>query len=64
MTLELGSGFVVHGDRHDVLTFVGMDEVGDINDIRIGRYGRSKLDRDAKEPHVIHVEDNRTLEPA
>src|SRR5262245_45807326 len=37
----------------------GLNRTGESSDFGIGLLGRSKRDKDAKELHVIHVEDRR-----
>ncbi|GLF96932.1 hypothetical protein [Streptomyces yaizuensis] len=58
-------GWVVTGQHHDVLTYVGPDEPQDHSHIDVGLFGRSKRHRDGTELHVVHVEDKRgSTDPA
>ncbi|WP_328793500.1 MULTISPECIES: hypothetical protein [unclassified Streptomyces] len=57
--LEDAEGWAVIGHHHDVLTYVGPDELVDASDIAVGLYGRSKRHQDGIELHVVHVEDRR-----
>lgn len=54
-------GWVVAGHQPDILTYVSPAELGTgkASDVAIGLAGRSKRDLDAKELHVVHVEDKR-----
>lgn len=51
------NGWVVTGHNPDVFTFVALSE-GDegSNDMMTGLFGRSKRDKDGREPQVVHVE--------
>ena len=53
-------GWVVTGHNPDMFTFVGLNEEGledeESNDMFIGLFGRSKRDKDGREPQVVHVE--------
>ena len=51
-------GWVVTGNHPDILNFVSPDEVqGKAEDAKIGLFGRSKRELDAKERVVIHIEE-------
>jgi hypothetical protein len=54
-------GWVVAGHHPDMLTYVSLAELepGKASDLMIGLLGRGKRDQDAKELHIIHVEDRR-----
>ena len=53
---ELG-GWVVTGDHPDIMTHVGLDEMGDdTKDFIVGIYGRGKRGDDAESLDVIHIE--------
>jgi hypothetical protein len=60
VTLDPGPGWVIYGHHNDILTYVDPSEVAaDANDLTIGLYGRSKRDKDGRDPRVLHVEDKR-----
>jgi hypothetical protein len=63
ITLNPGPGFVVYGHHPAVLTFVGPDDLVEIDRLSVGLHGRNKRDRDGRELEIIHVEDNRALQP-
>jgi len=58
-------GWVVAGHHPDILTYVSLAELetGKASDLLIGLLGRSKRSQDAKDLHIIHVEDHRTSRP-
>src|SRR5262249_37512259 len=51
-------GWVVFCHHPDILSYVSPDELTELEPphARIGLLGRSKRDRDAREPEIIHVE--------
>ena len=60
VTLRPGPGWVVYGHHNDILTYVDPSEVApDANNLTVGLYGRSKRDKDGREPIALHVEDKR-----
>lgn len=61
-TIELddGRGWVVACHHPDILTFVGMDEIGvPTPEVAIGLLGRLKRGQDAEQLRVLHIEDRR-----
>ena len=56
-------GWAVGCHHHDILTFVGPEEVlaDEASDLVVGLLGRSKRDQDAHGLGVIHVEDKRSF---
>ncbi len=54
-------GWAVTCHHPDIFTYVSPNELGtgEGSDLGIGLLGRSKRDQDAKELHIIHVEDRR-----
>lgn len=57
--LEDADGWVVTGHHHDVLTYVGAEELDGPSEVAVGLFGRSKRHQDGTGLHVVHVEDNR-----
>lgn len=63
LELKNGEGWLVTGHHPDVVTYVALDECEDPSHLAVGIHGRSKRDRDGREPHVVHVEDARPPAP-
>ncbi len=61
-------GWAVSCHHPDIFTYVGVNEVEDINEIKnpydqvtIGMIGRTKRDTDSREAIIIHVEDKTII---
>ncbi len=55
-------GWVVTCQHPDILDYVSPDEFDEREpaDVLVGLIGRSVRDQDARDPHVVHVEDKRS----